>query len=88
METRKAMEELKKENQLKILECQEAWTSLNDLQNELMRKSMHVGSLGKEFILVNNFIFMSFLNQIVRETFFSPDFSYSFRYRRTGEGEG
>ncbi|XP_038880393.1 kinesin-like protein KIN-14Q isoform X2 [Benincasa hispida] len=42
---RKDMEELRKENNEKGRECQEAWKSLNDLQNELMRKSMHVGSL-------------------------------------------
>ncbi|KAI4967780.1 hypothetical protein ZWY2020_014947 [Hordeum vulgare] len=33
------------ENELKTKECQEAQTSLGDLQMELMRKSMHVGSL-------------------------------------------
>ncbi|KGN53526.1 kinesin-like protein KIN-14Q isoform X1 [Cucumis sativus] len=42
---RKDVEELKKENNQKGRECQEAWKSLNELQNELMRKSMHVGSL-------------------------------------------
>lgn len=51
METRRALEEFKKENQLKDRECQDAWKSLQDLQNELMRKSMHVGSLGKEISL-------------------------------------
>lgn len=45
-ETRRALEELKRENKLKTRECHEAWKSLQDLQNELMRKSMHVGSLG------------------------------------------
>ncbi|GLU14648.1 hypothetical protein SLE2022_312070 [Rubroshorea leprosula] len=45
IELRRAMEELKRENQLKNKECQEAWKSLKELQNELMRKSMHVGSL-------------------------------------------
>lgn len=45
-ETRRALEELKRENKLKTRECQEAWKSLQELQNELMRKSMHVGSLG------------------------------------------
>ncbi|GFY97654.1 di-glucose binding protein with Kinesin motor domain-containing protein [Actinidia rufa] len=44
--TRRALEELKRENECKSRECQEAWKSLKDLQNELMRKSMHVGSLG------------------------------------------
>ncbi|XP_022142900.1 kinesin-like protein KIN-14Q [Momordica charantia] len=42
---RRDMEELRRENNLKSRECQEAWKSLNELQNELMRKSMHVGSL-------------------------------------------
>lgn len=45
---RKAMEELKEENRLKTKECQDALKSLQELQNELMRKSMHVGSLGKK----------------------------------------
>lgn len=45
-EMRSALEELKRQNQAKSRECQEAVKSLNDLQNELMRKSMHVGSLG------------------------------------------
>ncbi|CAL1386210.1 unnamed protein product [Linum trigynum] len=44
-ETRKALEEVNRENMLKTKECQEAWKTLEDLQNELMRKSMHVGSL-------------------------------------------
>eukprot|EP00257_Ricinus_communis_P023196 XP_015583116.1 kinesin-like protein KIN-14Q isoform X1 [Ricinus communis] len=44
-EMRRALEELKRENQLKNRECQDAWNSLHELQNELMRKSMHVGSL-------------------------------------------
>ncbi|XP_062011918.1 kinesin-like protein KIN-14Q [Rosa rugosa] len=44
-EMRSAFEELKKQNQSKNNECREAWKSLKDLQNELMRKSMHVGSL-------------------------------------------
>ncbi|KAI9086913.1 hypothetical protein K1719_031074 [Acacia pycnantha] len=44
-ETRRMLEELKRENQQKNRECQEALKSLQDLQNELMRKSMHVGSL-------------------------------------------
>lgn len=45
---RRDMEELRRENNLKSRECQEAWKSLNELQNELMRKSMHVGSLGNK----------------------------------------
>ncbi|KAI4366017.1 hypothetical protein MLD38_021946 [Melastoma candidum] len=42
---RKLIEELKRENQLLTRECQEACKSRKDLQDELMRKSMHVGSL-------------------------------------------
>lgn len=44
------LEELKRENQAKSRECKEAWKSLQDLQNELMRKSMHVGSLGTKYL--------------------------------------
>ncbi|KAK4398260.1 Kinesin-like protein KIN-14Q [Sesamum angolense] len=44
-DTKRVLEELRRENELKSRECQEAWTSLKELQNELMRKSMHVGSL-------------------------------------------
>ncbi|KAK9269292.1 hypothetical protein L1049_001062 [Liquidambar formosana] len=44
-ETKRVLEVLKRDNQLKSRECKEAWKSLQDLQNELMRKSMHVGSL-------------------------------------------
>ncbi|KAG9439362.1 hypothetical protein H6P81_019527 [Aristolochia fimbriata] len=44
-ETKRSLQEAKRENELKNRECTEAWTSLQDLQNELMRKSMHVGSL-------------------------------------------
>ncbi|KAJ6887125.1 hypothetical protein NC651_027469 [Populus alba x Populus x berolinensis] len=44
-EMRRAMDELKRENRLKSRECQDALKSLQELQNELMRKSMHVGSL-------------------------------------------
>ena len=47
-EMRRAMDELKRENRLKSRECQDALKSLRELQNELMRKSMHVGSLGME----------------------------------------
>ncbi|KAF5728089.1 kinesin-related protein 2 [Tripterygium wilfordii] len=42
---RAALEELKRENQLQSRECKEACNSLKELQDELMRKSMHVGSL-------------------------------------------
>ncbi|CAK7338499.1 unnamed protein product [Dovyalis caffra] len=44
-EMRRTMDELKRENRLKSRECQDALKSLQELQNELMRKSMHVGSL-------------------------------------------
>ncbi|KAK8648193.1 hypothetical protein V6N13_128954 [Hibiscus sabdariffa] len=44
-EMKHALEALKMTNQLKTKECQEACRSLQELQNELMRKSMHVGSL-------------------------------------------
>ncbi|XXG74727.1 hypothetical protein AAC387_Pa07g3375 [Persea americana] len=44
-ETKRALEEFKRENELKSKECHQAWMSLQELQNELMRKSMHVGSL-------------------------------------------
>ncbi|XP_010246115.1 PREDICTED: uncharacterized protein LOC104589468 [Nelumbo nucifera] len=45
MDTKQALKESKWEYELKSKECQEAWLSLQELQNELMRKSMHVGSL-------------------------------------------
>lgn len=48
MEMRGLMEELKKDNLVKSRECKEAKRDLQELQNELMRKSMHVGSLGME----------------------------------------
>ncbi|XP_019235363.1 PREDICTED: kinesin-like protein KIN-14Q isoform X2 [Nicotiana attenuata] len=44
-EAKRPVEELKRENEQKCKECAEAWKSLKELQNELMRKSMHVGSL-------------------------------------------
>lgn len=50
-DTKRVLEELKREHELKSKECQEAWKSLKELQKELMRKSMHVGSLGEEVIL-------------------------------------
>jgi kinesin family protein C2/C3 len=46
-ECRRVLEDLMRENELKSKECHEAQTSLHELQMELMRKSMHVGSLGK-----------------------------------------
>lgn len=52
LETKKILEELKTEYNLKSRECQEAWKSLKELQNELMRKSMHVGSLGEAVIFI------------------------------------
>ncbi|CAH8334681.1 unnamed protein product [Eruca vesicaria subsp. sativa] len=42
---KRMVEELKQENERKSRECEEALSSLRELQNELMRKSMHVGSL-------------------------------------------
>ncbi|XP_062202871.1 kinesin-like protein KIN-14R [Phragmites australis] len=39
------LEDLMRENELKTRECREAEESLHDLKMELMRKSMHVGSL-------------------------------------------
>ncbi|RYR50313.1 hypothetical protein Ahy_A07g036906 isoform B [Arachis hypogaea] len=44
-ETRRELKMIRRENEQKSKECQEAWNSLKELQNELMRKSMHVGSL-------------------------------------------
>lgn len=48
-ECRKLLDDLMAENELKTRECREAQESLHDLRMELMRKSMHVGSLGEEF---------------------------------------
>ena len=48
-ECRRLLEDLMRENVLKTRECREAQESLRDLQMELMRKSMYVGSLGKSF---------------------------------------
>ncbi|KAF8099528.1 hypothetical protein N665_0242s0014 [Sinapis alba] len=42
---KRMVDELKQENERKSRECEEALHSLRELQNELMRKSMHVGSL-------------------------------------------
>nr|CAB3462643.1 unnamed protein product [Digitaria exilis] len=44
-ECRRLLEDLMRENVLKTRECREAQESLRELQMELMRKSMHVGSL-------------------------------------------
>ncbi|KAJ1266420.1 hypothetical protein BS78_08G149700 [Paspalum vaginatum] len=44
-ECRRLLEDLMRENEVKTRECREAQESLRDLQMELMRKSMHVGSL-------------------------------------------
>lgn len=54
-EARRMLEELRRENQIKTREWQEARNSLQELQNELMRKSMHVGSLGLRisFVAIN-----------------------------------
>lgn len=54
VEARRLLEELQRENQLKNEECQEAWNSLHELQNEFMRKSMHVGSLGMETFVISS----------------------------------
>ncbi|WOL07891.1 hypothetical protein Cni_G16641 [Canna indica] len=45
VECRKELDILKRENELKSRECNQAWLKLQDLQMELMQKSMHVGSL-------------------------------------------
>ncbi|KAK1416632.1 hypothetical protein QVD17_25747 [Tagetes erecta] len=45
MKAKRALEKMKRENECKSKECEEALRSLRELQNELMRKSMHVGSL-------------------------------------------
>ncbi|KAF0890136.1 hypothetical protein E2562_037938 [Oryza meyeriana var. granulata] len=44
-ECRRVLEDLMRENELKSRECHEAQASLHELKMELMRKSMHVGSL-------------------------------------------
>ncbi|CAM0948797.1 unnamed protein product [Alopecurus aequalis] len=44
-ECRRLLEDLMRENEIKSKECHQAQTSLHELQLELMRKSMHVGSL-------------------------------------------
>lgn len=46
MKAKRELEVMKRENECKSKECEEALKSLRELQNELMRKSMHVGSLG------------------------------------------
>lgn len=63
IETKRILDVLKRENEQKRKECQNALNSLQELQNELMRKSMHVGSLGMKvaccfaiFKLVNRYI--------------------------------
>lgn len=43
---KKALESVQEENEVKSKEYHEASMSLRELQMELMRKSMHVGSLG------------------------------------------
>ncbi|XP_071689031.1 kinesin-like protein KIN-14Q [Rutidosis leptorrhynchoides] len=45
MKVKRELELMKRENECKTKECEEALESLRELQNELMRKSMHVGSL-------------------------------------------
>lgn len=48
IDTKRMLEVLKRQYGQKSKECQNALNSLRELQNELMRKSMHVGSLGME----------------------------------------
>ncbi|KAF9620560.1 hypothetical protein IFM89_013225 [Coptis chinensis] len=60
-ETKRNLQWFKKEYELKSKECQETWKSLRELQNELMRKSMHVGSLGTKcpvLLYYGNFCYM------------------------------
>lgn len=74
-ETRKALNQLKIENQIKTKECEEASGSLQQLQNELMRKSMHVGSLGTSLY----FFFVRILIRrlvIMYADFVFPSFCY------------
>ncbi|TVU49026.1 hypothetical protein EJB05_00317, partial [Eragrostis curvula] len=44
-ECRRLLEDLMRENEVKTRECREAQKSLHDMRMELMRKSIHVGSL-------------------------------------------
>ncbi|KAK3140249.1 hypothetical protein QOZ80_5AG0398110 [Eleusine coracana subsp. coracana] len=44
-ECRRLLEDLMRENEVKTRECREAQKTLHDMKMELMRKSMHVGSL-------------------------------------------
>uniref|UniRef100_A0ACD5XGG2 Uncharacterized protein n=1 Tax=Avena sativa TaxID=4498 RepID=A0ACD5XGG2_AVESA len=44
-ECRRLLEDLMRENEIKTKECHQAQTTLHELKMELMRKSMHVGSL-------------------------------------------
>lgn len=55
---KRMVDQLKQENERKSRECKEALNSLRELQNELMRKSMHVGSLGMymPLLLLKSFI--------------------------------
>jgi kinesin family member C2/C3 len=43
---KRIMKNLKEDNEAKSKECNDALTSLHELKMELMRKSLHVGSLG------------------------------------------
>jgi hypothetical protein len=45
-ECRSLLEDLIRENEVKTRECREAQQSMREMRMELMRKSMHVGSLG------------------------------------------
>ncbi|GJM95135.1 hypothetical protein PR202_ga11840 [Eleusine coracana subsp. coracana] len=44
-ECRRLLEDLMRENEVKTRECREAQKTLHDMKMELLRKSMHVGSL-------------------------------------------
>ena len=58
LELKRLLEDVKRENELKSRECRQAWTSLHELQMELMRKSMHVGSLGKQMCTEYGLLFL------------------------------
>jgi kinesin family member C2/C3 len=45
-ECARLLDDLVRENEVKTRECREAQESLRGMRMELMRKSMHVGSLG------------------------------------------
>ena len=67
---KRMVDELKQENQRKSRECEEALNSLRELQNELMRKSMHVGSLGMYTLLLFLTSFIATLKADISVLFF------------------